>query len=137
MRNIILFAAAQVSALKMKTHAEASALVERPPALEGVARNLSSNLTSQIPNTVPSEMDHFLCSFETSSNSTEWNRLGCSRWYNSTSSSAASSSAPATSGPVAPPINSTVTVGGGSWRKVRHTPAGSTWGPFTDQLSGS
>ena len=46
MRKIILFAVAQVSALKMKTYSEANALTETPPTLEAVTNALRANLTS-------------------------------------------------------------------------------------------
>ena len=85
-------------------------------------------------------MNHFLCSFEVNSGSAEWNRLGCSRWYNATASSSTTSAIPANVDPLASSgisVNSTVTVGGGNWRKVRHTPSGSTWGPFADHLNGT
>ena len=81
MKNICLIAAfSTVSALKIKASIEGVRYPGepyRPPYLEKVTKDLSANLNEQIPDSIPTEMNHLLCMFEEYSGTAEWERLGC------------------------------------------------------------
>ena len=76
-------------------------------------------------------MDHILCMFEEYEGTTEWERLGCSKWI--TLNGKNITVTPETDEPPVP----TDFIDGGGWTKVRHTAQGNNWGPFRDQLKGT
>lgn len=86
MKSICLLLSVTISdAIKMESMSQSTKASYpgepyRAPYLEHVSKDLESNLKEQIPDSIPLEMDHIMCMFETYENSTEWQRRNCAQF---------------------------------------------------------